>query len=344
MATLNKITLYHFVHQNWGADLEAARLAFAISGVAFEDKRLPRGSLEWEEFKGEGLCPFDQFPILQLDDQIISQSNSILRACGRIAGVYPSDPLMAAKVDEILCAILDIKQRFFPSMVQTDPERKIQMRTKWIREDLRNWLGNLEAVIQANASLCMHKNNELGEQLKKLKSDDQSGKKLVLRQDLEEVLKRHGRFAQQELDCLFRTAGEDENGFIDYDRFVNFVCFGRPEGQPGSSGQVQCTVPAFHGFTIADLALECFIGWLEAGVLTGLDSLTAKSLLENCPCIQAVCKAVQENRQVVKWRLQHPPSYKPESTWKTQPMARNISEPLPRLDQPFVTRSITAPA
>ena len=45
---------------------------------------------------------------------------------------------------------------------------------------------------------------------------------------------------------------------------------------------------------MADLALECFIGWLKAGVLNDLDSLTATSLLEKCPCIQAVCQAVQE--------------------------------------------------
>merc|ERR1719388_133178 len=146
------IKMWHFQNQNWGADLEAARLALCIGEVKFEDKRIPRAGSEWDELKASGFCPFDQLPVLEMDGVVISQSNAINRLVGRVSGLWPADARSAAKTDEILCAIMDIKQRFFPSMIQSNPQRKVEMRTRWVEVILPDWLSNVETLLTKNSA------------------------------------------------------------------------------------------------------------------------------------------------------------------------------------------------
>ena len=49
------------------------------------------------ELKGGG-----QVPQLHIGDEVLSQSNAIATYCSKLAGPVPSDPLAAARVDEII--------------------------------------------------------------------------------------------------------------------------------------------------------------------------------------------------------------------------------------------------
>lgn len=51
--------------------------------------------------------PFQQVPVLEVNGTVISQSYAILRYCGALSGLLPSDPLEAAKVDTILYALTE---------------------------------------------------------------------------------------------------------------------------------------------------------------------------------------------------------------------------------------------
>ena len=52
--------------------------------------------------------PFQQIPVLEVNGTtVISQSYAILRYCGTLSGLVPSDPLEAAKVDTILYALME---------------------------------------------------------------------------------------------------------------------------------------------------------------------------------------------------------------------------------------------
>lgn len=79
---------------------EAIRLTLAISGVQFEDNRVPFSA--WDKIKPT--TPWGTLPILELSDGTqLSQTHSILRFVGKHTGLYPiDDELVAQRIDELM--------------------------------------------------------------------------------------------------------------------------------------------------------------------------------------------------------------------------------------------------
>jgi glutathione S-transferase len=94
-----KLTYFDF-HGGRG---EPARLALSIGGIVFEDDRVAPS--DWERRKGD--TPFGALPVLEVDGQIVAQSNAINRYAGKLAALYPSDPWQAALCDEAIEAVED---------------------------------------------------------------------------------------------------------------------------------------------------------------------------------------------------------------------------------------------
>jgi glutathione S-transferase len=90
-----------------GSRGEAARLAMHLAGIAFEDKRIGRS--DWPAVRDQ--YPFQALPVLEVDGQMIAQSNAINRYVGKLTGLYPKDDLQAAIVDEVMDAVEDITTR-----------------------------------------------------------------------------------------------------------------------------------------------------------------------------------------------------------------------------------------
>lgn len=84
---------------------EAIRLALAVGGVDFEDKRVPFPA--WGQVKPT--TPWGTVPVLELaDGSELAQARSILRFVGKHTGLYPADPLAAQRVDELMDALEDL--------------------------------------------------------------------------------------------------------------------------------------------------------------------------------------------------------------------------------------------
>jgi len=85
---------------------EAIRLALAIGGVDFEDKRIPFPA--WGKLKST--TPWGTVPVLELaDGSELAQARSVLRFVGKHTGLYPvDDPLAAQRVDELMDALEDL--------------------------------------------------------------------------------------------------------------------------------------------------------------------------------------------------------------------------------------------
>ena len=83
---------------------EPIRIALHAAGLPFEDERW-----SFQEFgeKRETLR-FNAVPVLQIDDETITQSNAIGRYIGKMAGLYPEDPKQALYCDEVVEAIEDL--------------------------------------------------------------------------------------------------------------------------------------------------------------------------------------------------------------------------------------------
>lgn len=95
-----KLTYFDF---NGGRG-EPVRIAFHAAGIEFEDHRI-----SFDEFMAtRDSMPFRCAPVLEIDGVAVTQSNSMLRYVGKMAGLYPEDPLQAFWCDEVMGAVEDL--------------------------------------------------------------------------------------------------------------------------------------------------------------------------------------------------------------------------------------------
>lgn len=116
------------------------RLALVISGIDFEDNRLT--TEEWAKLKPT--APYNQLPFLIVDNEThIAQSSAILRFCAKLGGLYPTDPLQAAKADEVVDAMADIGAAYH-KYNGTDSEKLRESRESFVREYIPHFFSCLE--------------------------------------------------------------------------------------------------------------------------------------------------------------------------------------------------------
>jgi len=121
---------------------EAIRLALYIGNIGFEDKRV-----KFDEWKGgvKETIPFGQLPVMEVNGQMVTQSNALLRYAGTLAKIFPAgDPFQAMKVDEMLGIVQDIRMKIGATIYEPDEERKKAMRNKLATETIPVWAEHLE--------------------------------------------------------------------------------------------------------------------------------------------------------------------------------------------------------
>ena len=79
---------------------EATRLTPYIGGIEFEDERVSRSKIT--RIKFDGAFTIGSVPEISIDGEMHAQSNAMLRYAGKLSGLYPEDPLLAIRVDEIV--------------------------------------------------------------------------------------------------------------------------------------------------------------------------------------------------------------------------------------------------
>ena len=95
-----KLTYFDFD----GGRGEPIRIAFHAAGIDFEDHRI-----SFDEFmKTRDDMRFTCAPELEVDGVTVTQSNSMLRYVGKMAGLYPEDDLQALYCDEAMDAVEDL--------------------------------------------------------------------------------------------------------------------------------------------------------------------------------------------------------------------------------------------
>ena len=95
-----KLTYFDFD----GGRGEPVRIAFHAADLDFEDHRI-----SFDEFmQTRSGMPFQCAPVLDIDGVAVTQSNAMLRYVGKMAGMYPADPLQALYCDEAMGVIEDM--------------------------------------------------------------------------------------------------------------------------------------------------------------------------------------------------------------------------------------------
>lgn len=135
-----KLTYFDFD----GGRGEPARLALHVGGVAFEDHRI--AGPDWP--KHRDTMPFRAMPVLEADGKVLTQSNTINRYVGKLAGLYPKDDWQATVCDEIMDATEDISSRIGATIAMPDDQKK-KVRESLAADALPRHLEVLQARLQA---------------------------------------------------------------------------------------------------------------------------------------------------------------------------------------------------
>jgi glutathione S-transferase len=123
---------------------EAARLAMHLGGIAFEDQRI--AGKDWPPLRDK--TPFQAMPVLEVDGKVITQSNTINRYLGKLAGLYPKDDWQAAQVDEVMDAVEDISTKIGNTMA-LEGEAKKKAREALAAGPIPRFLQQIEARLKA---------------------------------------------------------------------------------------------------------------------------------------------------------------------------------------------------
>lgn len=140
-ANTPKVKLTYFDFD--GGRGEPIRLALTYGNIPFEDHRIP-GS-DWPEWKEQ--TPLHQLPVMEIDDQIITQTNTLLRYVGKMVGLYPHDALEAAHCDEAMATVEDILTKLVPSLFIENAEEKRRAREALAAGPIPLFLRGLENML-----------------------------------------------------------------------------------------------------------------------------------------------------------------------------------------------------
>jgi prostaglandin-H2 D-isomerase / glutathione transferase len=139
-----KLTYFDFA----GSRGEECRLALYLAGVEFEDNRIKGPT--WREIKDQ--TPYGSLPIFEVEGKgMLAQSNAILVYIGREHGLHPRDNWEAARHEELMAAVEDMRTVVGPTMRIADAAEKQRAREQLAAEFLPRWGGCVERVL-ANMS------------------------------------------------------------------------------------------------------------------------------------------------------------------------------------------------
>ncbi|KAF4741820.1 glutathione Stransferase, partial [Perkinsus olseni] len=131
---------------------EACRLAFAISGIAFEDVRIKPA--DWPAKKEANVYPMNQLPVLEFEDgTMVCQSSAILRYVASLnpsANLYPADNRERLRVDEMLGIVADVRAKIGATIYMTDESQKEAARKVLAEDTLHFYLARIEKIIDGH--------------------------------------------------------------------------------------------------------------------------------------------------------------------------------------------------
>jgi prostaglandin-H2 D-isomerase / glutathione transferase len=123
---------------------EPVRLALAIGGVAFEDHRFT-----FPEFaEVRKTTPFGQVPVMHVGGVQVTQSDSMLRYAGKLANLYPADPLQALLCDEVAYVVEEASVKLGPTFRMAGEEQKAA-RLALVNGPMPMYLGWLQSQLVA---------------------------------------------------------------------------------------------------------------------------------------------------------------------------------------------------
>ena len=137
------IEIIYFPFPFWRA--EVSRIALYLGDIPFTNTQINR--TQFQKLKKERALPFGQVPIMIVDGITVAQTGAIARYCGKLANLYPLDPLESARVDQFIDGANDLTVAMWPSIWIQDPKRRHQKRKVAVDEIIPKWFSFFEKSI-----------------------------------------------------------------------------------------------------------------------------------------------------------------------------------------------------
>ena len=115
-----------------------------FGGIPFEDERV--SPKDWPQFRDR--TPFFALPTLEVDGEVVSQSNSINRYVGKLTGLYPKDDRQSLLCDEVMDAAEDIGTRIAQT-IELPEDAKKKAREELAAGRITRYLEQLQARLKA---------------------------------------------------------------------------------------------------------------------------------------------------------------------------------------------------
>lgn len=125
-----------------GSRGEECRLALHLAGVPFEDARIKQD--EWPSLKER--TPYGVLPIFEVEGRgVLAQTHAILVYIGREHGLHPRDNWAAARHEELMLAVEELRAAVWPALRVQDPEERLKARQELASGFLKRWGRAVEA-------------------------------------------------------------------------------------------------------------------------------------------------------------------------------------------------------
>jgi len=105
-AALTGTTVLHYFQGRGRA--EGIRWMLAAAAIPFQDPPYTTAE-QWVKIKASGVLPFDQFPLLEIGGQVLTQSRACVSHIARISNLYGDSHTEATAIDVIGHAISDFE-------------------------------------------------------------------------------------------------------------------------------------------------------------------------------------------------------------------------------------------
>jgi glutathione S-transferase len=147
---MTKPTLFYFPGRGRA---EVIRLVLAEAGVDYDEHHVGKGSppangrpTDLSQLKEAGVLPFGAVPFWEEPGLALSQSAAIANHLARRHGLLPTDPIEAARCDELLGAVDDVRGEA-RKLATAAKEKRAEVRVELERTVLPRWLGDLERLL-----------------------------------------------------------------------------------------------------------------------------------------------------------------------------------------------------
>lgn len=140
MQNNKKIQLFYFDFSFWRIDI--CRIALTLGDIDYDYIRIPRK--DWHNRKNSGEFLFGQLPTMNINHKKTAQTSAMIRYCGKLANLYPSDHFEAILVDQIIDVVNDITFAIGPSIREKNQNKKLEMRYKLNKKIIPQWLAYIQ--------------------------------------------------------------------------------------------------------------------------------------------------------------------------------------------------------